>query len=243
MPGSGRHTADPTGRPELAASPDAAPPPPAPPIAAAPWSADDGSGGQEGETTFSAEYPAESSRLWAVLLLLFGLKGLVMIVHALILGVLTIGQFVVFIVAQAIVLFTGTMPGGMHRFQVGVLAQTNKINGWTYGLTDTLPPFVPSDDAYPIETSVGRPTQSSRFWALLNIIWLKPLAALPHALVLYVLSIALVIVVVIAQVAILVTGAFPRGMFDFVVGVMRWQTRVNAWLLGLCDEYPRFSLE
>jgi hypothetical protein len=178
-----------------------------------------------------------------VLYLLFGIKGIVMIVHALVLGVLAIGAFFVFIIAQAIVLFTAKMPEGMHRFQLSVLAQGNKITAWTYGLTDTLPPFVPSTDPYPAETTAGRPTSSSRLWALLNIILLKPLAALPHLIVLYVLLFALGIVVFIAQVVILVTGTFPRGMFDFTAGVLRWQTRVSAWLIGLRDEYPRFSLD
>jgi hypothetical protein len=215
--------------------------PPAPPVAAAPRPGSGGPGG--GETVFTADYPGQSSRLWALLYLLFGIKGLVMIVHVLVLVVLMIGQFVVFVIAQAIVLFTAKMPEGMHRFQVGVLAQTNKINGWTYGLTDTLPPLMPSRDAYPLETSVGHPAQSSRLWALLNILLVKGLALLPHLIVLYVLGIAVAVVVFIAQIAILVTGRFPRGMYDFVVGVMRWQTRVSAFMFGLRDEYPRFSLE
>jgi hypothetical protein len=78
---------------------------------------------------------------------------------------------------------------------------------------------------------------------LLNIVWLKPLALLPHLIILYVLQIVLMVVVFVAQIVILVTGSVPRGMFDFVVGVMRWQTRVNAFLYGLRDEYPAFSLE
>mgnify|MGYP000875321373 CR=1 FL=1 len=210
----------------------------APPAGPAPNTAVGG-----GETELTVDYPARSSRVWALLYLLFGIKVLVMIVHGVVLGVLGIAAFFVFVVAQAIVLFTGRMPEGMHRFQVGVLAQANKISAWVYGLTDTLPPFAPSADPCAVETTVGRPASSSRLWALLNILWLKPLAALPHVIVLYVLAIASAVVVFIAQIMILATGTFPRGMFDFVVGVMRWQTRVNAWVLGLRDEYPRFSLE
>lgn len=218
--------------------------PPAAPLSAAPAAAQPGpmakAGG--GETTFTAEYPETSSRLWALLYLLFGIKGVVLILHVLILAVIGIGALVVFVASQAIVLFKGRMPEGMHRFQASVLAQVNKINGWTYGLTDTLPPFAPSSDPYPLETTVGYPAQSSRLWALLNILFLKPLALLPHVVVLYALGIAMAVVVFIAQIVILVTGNFPRGMFDFVVGVLRWQTRVSAFILGLRDEYPPFSL-
>jgi hypothetical protein len=222
------------------APPLGAPPPPPPP--GAPVGAASPGGGEGGETTFEVLYPAQSSRLWAALLLLFGLKFLVLIVHAVVLAVLQVGAFFVFVVAQLVVLVTGQMPEGMHRFQTRVIAQGNKMNAWLYGLTDELPPFFLSDDPYPVETSVGHPPESSRLWALLNIVWLKPLALLPHLVILYVLAIAMMVVVFIAQIVILVSGTYSRGMFDFIVGVMRWQTRMNAFLWGLRDEYPPFSL-
>jgi hypothetical protein len=67
--------------------------------------------------------------------------------------------------------------------------------------------------------------------------------AIPHYVVLFFLSIAAFVVVVIAWFAILVTGRYPRGMFDFVVGVGRWGLRVNAYaFLLVTDRYPPFSL-
>jgi hypothetical protein len=216
-------------------------PVPAAPLAAAP--PPHPGGPSAGPTTFAVDYPEQSSRLWAALFLLFGIKFLVLIVHAIILAVLQIGAFFVFVVAQPWILIAGRMPEGMHHYQTAVIAQGNKMNAWLYGLTDTLPPFFLSDDPYPAETAVGHPAESSRLWALLNIVWLKPLALLPHLIILYVLQIVLMVVVFVAQIAILATGGMPRGMFDFVVGVMRWQTRVNAFLYGLRDEYPAFSLE
>lgn len=215
-------------------------PPPAPPMAAAPRPGPGGSSG--GETSFTVEYPERSSRLWALLYLLLGIKVIVLIAHALIFIVLAIGALVVFIIAQLVVLFTGHMPEGMHRFQMRVLAQSNKMRAWVNGLTDGLPPFMLSDDPYPVETSVGHPARSSRLWALLNPPG-KYLALLPHFITLFVLRIASDWVVLVAQIAILVTGRFPRGMFDFVVGVMRWETRVAAFFFGLRDEYPPFSLQ
>ena len=210
--------------------------PPAAPVAIGAAGSPAGNGG--GETAFTVDYPEQSSRLWALLYLLFGIKAIVLIVHAVIFMVVAIGAFFVFVVAQAIVLFTGRMPAGMHRFQTRVLAQGNKMNAWVYGLTDVLPPFALSDDPYPVETSVGHPAQSSRLWALLNILLVKPLALLPHLIVLYVLQIASGVVVFIAQIMILVTGSFPRGMFDFVVGVTRWQTRVAAFMLRAARRVP-----
>jgi len=67
--------------------------------------------------------------------------------------------------------------------------------------------------------------------------------AIPHYIVLAFLSFAAVVVVIIAWFAILFTGRFPRGMFDFLVGVGRWHARVVAYAFTLVtDQYPPFQL-
>jgi hypothetical protein len=71
----------------------------------------------------------------------------------------------------------------------------------------------------------------------------KWLLAVPHYVVLVVLWFAAVVAIVIAWFAILITGRFPRGLFDFVVGVGRWSLRVAAYaFLLVTDQYPPFSL-
>ena len=71
----------------------------------------------------------------------------------------------------------------------------------------------------------------------------KWLLAIPHYIVLGLLAIAAFFAVVIAWFAIVVTGQYPRGLFDFVVGVGRWGLRVNAYaFLLVTDRYPPFSL-
>jgi hypothetical protein len=71
----------------------------------------------------------------------------------------------------------------------------------------------------------------------------KWLLAIPHYVVLFFLWIAALVVVVVAWFAILFTGRYPRGMFDFVEGVIRWHNRVlaYAWVL-VTDRYPPFRL-
>jgi hypothetical protein len=71
----------------------------------------------------------------------------------------------------------------------------------------------------------------------------KWLLAIPHYVVLIFLDIAALVVVIVVWFAILFTGRYPRGMFDFVEGVIRWHNRVIAYSLVLVtDRYPPFSL-
>jgi hypothetical protein len=72
----------------------------------------------------------------------------------------------------------------------------------------------------------------------------KWLLAIPHLLVLIVLSVGAFLAVVAAWFAILFTGRYPRELFDFVVGVGRWWLRVEAYaFLLVTDRYPPFSLK
>jgi hypothetical protein len=71
----------------------------------------------------------------------------------------------------------------------------------------------------------------------------KWLLAIPHYFVLLFLSLAALFVVIFAWFAILFTGRYPRGAFDFVQGVIRWHTRVIGYAYILVtDKYPPFRL-
>lgn len=72
----------------------------------------------------------------------------------------------------------------------------------------------------------------------------KWLLAIPHYIVLFLLCIAAVVAVIVAWFAVLFTGRYPRAIFDFVEGVLRWGLRVEAYaLLLITDRYPPFSLQ
>lgn len=67
--------------------------------------------------------------------------------------------------------------------------------------------------------------------------------AIPHYIVLVFLAIAAVFVIIVAWFAILFTGQYPKSIFDFVVGFMRWSWRVSGYaFLLVTDKYPPFSL-
>jgi hypothetical protein len=103
----------------------------------------------------------------------------------------------------------------------------------TYPSTDE-EQWVRLEIAYPnVEEDLGR-----------GMPLVKWFLAIPHYIVLFFLSIAAFVCVVIAWFAILFTGRFPRSLFDFVLGVQRWYLRVAAYAFLLAtDKYPPFSLE
>jgi hypothetical protein len=94
----------------------------------------------------------------------------------------------------------------------------------------------PASD-YPVHLDVDHQEEYSRFMPLV-----KWLLAIPHYIVLIVLGIAAFFVIVVSFFAVLFTGRFPRGMFDFLVGVHRWGLRVATYVLLMVDPYPPFSL-
>jgi hypothetical protein len=91
---------------------------------------------------------------------------------------------------------------------------------------------------YPVRFDVEYPDGLSRL-----LIFVKWLLAIPHFIVLYLLSIVQSLITFAAWFIILFTGRYPRGLFDFVVGVMRWNANVSAYVVLLRDEYPPFSWE
>ena len=104
-------------------------------------------------------------------------------------------------------------------------------------LTDRYPS---TEDEQAVHLELDYP-DASRLHRLLPLV--KWLLAIPHVIVLLFLGIAACFAVVVAWFAILVTGRYPRPLFDFVVGVGRWALRVQAYaVLLITDEYPPFSL-
>ena len=102
-----------------------------------------------------------------------------------------------------------------------------------------------STGRYPVDVSVSYPAGQSRAMALFNIPFfvLRAIMAIPHFIVLYIISFIGFVVAWLNQWVILFTGKSSPGMHKFVVGTVRWSTRVSGFVLGLTDKYPPFSLD
>jgi len=100
------------------------------------------------------------------------------------------------------------------------------------------PPPPSATSGYPARLDAPRQEEYHRLLPLV-----KWLLAIPHLLVLIVLGIGAFFAGIIAFFAVLFTGAYPRGIWDYITGVHRWGLRVGSYVLLLTDVYPPFSLE
>lgn len=129
-------------------------------------------------------------------------------------------------------------PRWWFDWNVGLLKLQARVSAYLYLLRDEYPS---TDEGQAVHVTVRYPDASRELKRWLPI--LKWLFAIPHYVVLVVLSVASLVAVVIAWFAVVITGRYPRPLFDFIVGYLRWNYRVAAYaLLLVTDEYPPFRL-
>ncbi len=181
---------------------------------------------------FDIAYPENLSRL------LIFIKWLLAIPHFVIIYALNIVFEVLTFIAFFAILFTAKYPEGLFKFNVGIRRWQANVTAYVMLMRDEYPPFSFDPGQYAVTLEIDYPENLKRFAPLY-----KWLLAIPHLIVLGVLGIVAFLGIFVAWFAILFTGKFPKGIFDFVVGVQRWNTRVTAYVLFMRDEYPPFSLK
>ncbi len=181
---------------------------------------------------YDVEYPEGLSR-WLIFV-----KWLLVIPQYIIVGALGYAAGVVGFIAFFAILFTKRYPRGLFDFVVNVNRWNANVMAYLMFFRDEYPPFSWEPGQYAVTYEVDYPEELSRWLPLI-----KWLLAIPHIIVLIFLFIGAAVAWMIAWFAILFTGRFPRGLFDFIVGVHRWNYRVGAYTALLRDEYPPFSLD
>ena len=144
----------------------------------------------------------------------------------------------VFLPTLLLLLFRHRYPRWWFDFNVQLLAFVNRVSMYLLLLRDEYPS---TEDRQALDLRVPYPDAKAELSRGLPLV--KWLLALPHYVVLGVLSVGVFVAVVIAWFAILFTGRCPRGIHDFIVGYLRWTARVYCYALLLTtDRYPPFRL-
>ncbi len=137
------------------------------------------------------------------------------------------------------ILFRQRYPRWWFEFTRELARFSARVGAYAALLTDQYPS---TEDEQAVHVEIDYPDVQHDLNRWMPLV--KWLLAIPHYVVLAVLAIVAVIFVIIAWFAILFTGRYPRGLFDFVVGVMRYGLRVQAYVtLLVTDKYPPFSLQ
>jgi hypothetical protein len=136
------------------------------------------------------------------------------------------------------ILFRQKYPRWWFDWNLNLLRFTNRVGAYLSLMDDRYPS---TDEEQYVHLDIAYPDARGELNRWLPLV--KWLLAIPHYVVLFFLWIGAVVAVIVAWFAILFTGRYPRGLFDFVEGVIRWHNRVVGYAFILAtDRYPPFRL-
>jgi len=136
------------------------------------------------------------------------------------------------------IVFRQKYPRWWFDWNRELLRFTNRVNAYAALMSDRYPS---TDEEQYVKLEVAYPDARVGLNRWLPLV--KWFLAIPHYVVLFILSLGAIVAVIAAWFAILFTGRYPQGLFNYLVGVMRWSNRVAAYAFVLVtDEYPPFRL-
>jgi hypothetical protein len=148
------------------------------------------------------------------------------------------GAGLLFLPPLLMIVFRQKYPRWWFDWNLQLLRFTNRV-GVYLALMDDRYPSTDEQQSVHLEFDYPDARQGLNRWLPL----VKWFLAIPHYIVLIFLSIAVIATVIVAWFAILFTGRYPRGIFDYVEGVIRWHNRVVGYAFTLVtDRYPPFQL-
>ncbi|MDE2915568.1 MAG: DUF4389 domain-containing protein [Paracoccaceae bacterium] len=143
-----------------------------------------------------------------------------------------------YIAVALMIIFCQRYPRWWFDFIRELARFTGRVFCYLLLLTDRYPSTV-DEQSYHLEIDYPDVKSDLNRWMPL----IKWLLALPHYVILVFLGVATIIVTIVAWFAILITGSYPRPLFDFTVGVFRWSARVMGYAFWLVtDQYPPFRM-
>lgn len=161
--------------------------------------------------------------------------------HGFLLIFMSMASSVVGIINFWSILITGKMIRPMFDFQLNLMRWSLRVNARMMNLCDGYPAFGMAHNDTDVVLDIEYPKTSNRVSVLLRAMFGLFYVLLPHAFILFFMQIGAIFVRMIAFWAVLFTGKYPQGMHAYMVGVIRWNVRVNAFMSYLTDTYPPFS--
>jgi hypothetical protein len=180
--------------------------------------------------TFDVQYTEQRQRLSNALRYFYALP------HLIIVAALSYAAFAVTFVHWWYVLFTGRRHQGMWKFAFGVSDWSARVNAYLAHTYDTYPNFGFERGDEPVTYGFAYEEQANRLTCALRMIWI-----IPAAIIAFFVFIGAAVMIIISWFAILFTGRQSQGRQDFIVRVLRFGTRVNAYGMLLTDTYPKFE--
>lgn len=151
-------------------------------------------------------------------------------------AVLTTGSLLVFPIVLML-LVEKKYPRWWYDWNLELLRFGNRVGAYVLLMNDEYPS---TDERQTVHLDFPYPDAQQLSRGLPLVKWLL---AIPHYIVLFFLSIGVFFSVIAAWFAILFTGRYPKGIFDFVEGTIRWHNRVVGYAFALVtDDYPPFRL-